>query len=314
MKSLLRSLAAELALRLPRGAFLDRKYFHRYQSKGIHVVPTGFYFPIPDTASIPEKIWTEPSEMVGVDMRLDAQVAMLQEFSDTYLGEYHQLPEGPCDDPKIYTRTGGAGFFGAFDGALLYSMIRKHKPRKIIEIGCGKSTLLSALALRKNRDDGSTNSGRLTSIDPYPRDYLSTGLEDVADMVCSKVEDMPISTFESLEANDILFIDSSHTVHVGGDTVFELLEILPRLKPGVLVHVHDICFPYNYPKNMVVEKLNFWAEQYMLQAFLAFNSSFEVRWSLTYLQENRPDVMKSAFPYFEQGKRKMGSFWMQRVS
>ena len=311
MKQLIRDAAAELILRMPRGALIDRKYFNRYQRKGVHVVPTGFYFPIPDTEALDDRVWDEPSEMRGVDMRLDAQVALLEELSRDYLDEYHALPEEPTADRSVYARKGGFGFF---DGAMLYGMIRKHKPKQVLEIGCGQSTLLSKLALRKNREEASENAGVLTSIDPYPRDYLADCGDDYTKLVKTRVEDTPLSTFEALEANDILFIDSSHTVRIGGDTVFEILEVLPRLQPGVVIHLHDICFPFNYPKPFVVDQHNFWAEQYMLQAFLAFNSAFEMRWSLTHASHYRPDALAAAFPYFKPGLRKMGSVWLQRVA
>ncbi len=310
MKQLLRDAAAAIILRMPRGALIDRKYFRRYQQKGIHVVPNGFYYPIPDTDKLDQRIWTEPGEMMGVDMHLEAQVELLQELQRNFLDEYHALPEEPCEDRSVYSRNGG---FGWFDGALLYGMIRKLKPKRMIEIGCGQSTLLSKLALEKNREESHSSGGHLTSIDPYPRDYLANISDEHTEMVKSKVEDLPLSTFSALEANDILFIDSSHTVHIGGDTVFEILEILPRLQKGVFVHVHDICFPFNYPKSFVIDRHNFWAEQYMLQAFLAFNSAFKVRWSLTYMQAYRPDALSEAFPYFEPGLRNMGSAWIQRV-
>ncbi|MEM8946245.1 MAG: class I SAM-dependent methyltransferase [Planctomycetota bacterium] len=308
MKQLLRDAAASLILRLPRGALLDRKYFKRYQRRGIHIVPNDFYYPVPDTDSLDERVWTEPSEMRGIDMQLDRQIALLEELDQGYLDEYHQLPEKPVADRSVYARHGG---FGWFDGALLYGMIRKLKPHRVVEIGCGQSTLLSKLALAKNRSED--DAGKLTSIDPYPRDYLADVGDEYTELVKSKVEDLPLSTFEDLEQNDILFIDSSHTVHIGGDTVFEILEILPRLKPGVHIHIHDICFPFNYPKSFVVDRLNFWAEQYMLQAFLAFNSAFQVRWSLTYMQAYAPDALHKAFPYFKPGIRNMGSAWIERV-
>jgi predicted O-methyltransferase YrrM len=311
MKQLLRDLAAEIILRMPVGALVDRKYFKRYQRKGAHVVPTGFYFPIPDTDALNERIWTEPSEMHGIDMRLEAQAELLQELMKGPLDEYHQLPEEPRADRSIYTRKGG---FGMFDGALLYGMIRKHKPKRILEVGCGQSTLLSRIALRRNREENPEQAGKLTSIDPYPRDYLSNIEDKYTEMVKSKVEELPFSTFEALEAGDILFIDSSHTVHIGGDTVFEILEILPRLQVGVLVHIHDICFPFNYPKSFVVDRQNFWAEQYLLQAFLAFNSAFQVRWSLTYMQAYRQEALADAFSYYQPGLRNMGSAWIERIA
>lgn len=311
IKQAITDLLSSFVRRLPVGVLLNRKYFEKYQNRGVHIVPNSFYFPIPDTTDIAESVFNTPSAMVGIDMHIDKQIALLEDFSKSYLDEYHALPEKRSSDYEgEYARTGGFGFF---DGAMLYGHIRKFKPRRIIEIGCGQSTLLACIAIRKNLEEQPERSCHLTAIDPYPRDYFKSNIEDVAEVLEEKVQDVPLEKFQALEENDILFIDSSHTVRTGGDTVFEILEILPRLKKGVRIHFHDICFPYDYPKEWVVNEQKFWTEQYLLQAFLAFNNHFEMRWSFTYVQEKRPDVLEKHFSYFYPGIRKTSSIWMEKV-
>ena len=116
-----------------------------------------------------------------------------------------------------------------------------------------------------------------------------------------------------LEAGDVLFIDSSHMLRIGSDVQFEYLEILPRLKPGVIVHIHDIFLPAEYPRNWVHDKHIFWNEQYLLQAFLAFNASFEVLWGGSWMHLNHPAELESAFQSYKRENQWPGSFWIRRV-
>ena len=110
------------------------------------------------------------------------------------------------------------------------------------------------------------------------------------------VQKVPLSVFKELEAGDILFIDSSHVVSIDSDVLFECLRILPELAPGVLIHFHDIFTPLDYPEKFVKTNLCFWGEQYMLEAFLSFNSAFRVVWSSSAMQQFHPEVLREAFP------------------
>jgi len=133
-----------------------------------------------------------------------------------------------------------------------------------------------------------------------------------------KVEGIDINFFSKLEDRDILFIDSSHVVRIGGDVNFLYLEVLPRLKKGVIIHIHDIFFPKNYPKEWVIRNRNFWSEQYLLQSFLTFNNQFEVLWCGSYINLKQPERLRSTFPspgnlgfrenYFSS------SFWMRKTA
>ena len=124
-------------------------------------------------------------------------------------------------------------------------MIRQFHPRRIIEIGAGHSTLLSAQALRENARLGE-GGGELISIEPYPNNVLQRGVPGLTELIQSEVQRVPLERFAALEANDILFIDSSHVVQIDSDVNYEFLEILPRLKAGVILHIHDIYLPREY--------------------------------------------------------------------
>ena len=140
MKALLRRAFALGVSKIPKGIMTDPAFFELYQSKGWHVVPNHFYDPIPDTSQLPHSLWEKPSEMVGVDINIEAQAEFLESVAASHLREFHAITDQPSQNPIEYTR---AASFTGVDAGILYSMIREHKPKKIIEIGSGGSTLLS---------------------------------------------------------------------------------------------------------------------------------------------------------------------------
>jgi hypothetical protein len=133
-----------------------------------------------------------------------------------------------------------------------------------------------------------------------------------------KVQEIPLEFFADLEGGDILFVDSSHALRSGGDVWWEYCEILPRLKPGVLVHVHDISLPRPYPRVYFEQKL-FWTEQYLLQAFLCYNRRFEVVWAGNYFDTRHPGRLQELFPVFADMKLRFpqsepSSFWIRSLA
>lgn len=152
-------------------------------------------------------------------------------------------------------------------------------------------------------------------IEPFPQPRLTDARLQIT-LMEQRVEEADLALFDSLEANDILFIDSSHAVKFGGDVCHEFLEILPRLKPGVWIHVHDIFFPQDYPAQWLIERRIAFTEQYLLEAFLAFNRQFAPRAALHWLNLDHPDVVAELCPPALQPEGTMGfsSFWMQRLA
>ena len=146
---------------------------------------------------------------------------------------------------------------------------------------------------------GERGAGRhrleLVAFEPYPSEVRRAGFPGLTRLEPVKAQDIPRSEFARLEAGDILFIDSSHVLKVGSDVQVEILEILPRLKPGVVVHFHYIFLPAEYPKAWIQEHHRFWTEQYALQAFLTFNDRFEVLWGGSFMHLKHPDRLREAF-------------------
>lgn len=286
--------------------FLIRKMFRLWQRLGITVLPNHFYSPVPDIASL-ERAWPAESSLIGIDMREDTELALLARSSADYKTEYDAFPRTPVSGaPYRYHLVNGA--YESVDAEILHCMIRAYKPKRIFEIGSGYSTRVSAEALLKNGD-----GGELVAFEPYPHLVLRAGFPGLTRLVQKKIQDVPLETFDALEANDILFIDSSHAASTGSDVVREYLEIIPRLKPGVLVHIHDIFLPRDYPKDWVLKEHRFWNEQYLLQAFLAFNANFEVLWAGQYMHMRHPEALTAAFASYDPATVSPGSFWIRRV-
>lgn len=287
---------------------LLKQSFPLWQKLGFHITAKHFYEPIPDTTKLKNELWQKHSAMVGLDLREQDQIKLLSTLHRNFKEEYEGFPRTECSLPyQFYVNNDS---FKPVDGEVLYCMIRHFKPRRIIEIGSGHSTYLSAQAVLKNREDGINT--KLVAIEPYPNDTLKEGFPGLSQLITSKVQNVPLSEFSKLEKNDILFIDSSHVLKIGSDVRYEYLEILPRLKKGVLVHIHDIFFPSEYPKEWVLDDYRFWNEQYLLRAFLTFNTAFEVLWTGSYMHLKHPELLEKAFNSYEPETTLPASFWMKR--
>jgi hypothetical protein len=292
------------------GVLEDPRLFPLFERRGFHITPNHFYQPIPDTGALPDSLWERPSEMVGVDLREAEQLALLERLAGKYRAEYEALPRTPTSVPhEFYLRNEA---FGSVDAELLYCLVRELAPRRLFEIGSGFSTRLSAQACRVNAERQGVTC-ELVAFEPYPSPVLRAGFPGLTRLEPVKAQGIPLSEFARLEANDILFIDSSHVLKVGSDVQVELLEILPRLKPGVVVHFHDIFLPAEYPKPWILEHRRFWTEQYALQAFLTFNDRFEVLWGGSFMHLKHPDRLREAFSSYRESPSWPGSFWIRRV-
>jgi predicted O-methyltransferase YrrM len=292
------------------GVLEDPRFFPFFEQRGYHITPNHFYQPIPDTGSLPAALWEKPSELVGVELREAEQLALLERFAGKYRAEYEALPRGPTSVPHAFYLRNDA--FGSVDAEILYCMVREYAPRRLFEIGSGFSTRLSAQACRVNAERLGVEC-ELVAFEPYPSEVLRAGFPGLTRLEPVKAQDIPLTEFSRLEANDILFIDSSHVLKVGSDVQVEILEILPRLKPGVVVHFHDIFLPAEYPKPWILEHRRFWTEQYALQAFLTFNDRFEVLWGGSFMHLKHAGRLREAFTSYQESASWPGSFWIRRV-
>lgn len=275
-----------------------RTTFNVWQGLGLHLTPVHFYEPIPDTRTLPASLW-EPRDAVGVEMNEARQLEFLS-ICTQYKSEYEAFPRTKPDKLGFWTANPA---FGSIDAEILYCMVRHFRPNRVIEIGSGYSTFVTAAALKKN------GTGELTCIEPYP-DAERLDASGVH-LIQQRVQDVPLDIFTALERNDILFIDSSHVVCCGSDVQFEFFEIIPRLKPGVIVHFHDIFLPDEYPRSWIMKTHHFWNEQYILQAFLMYNRLFEVMWGSHFMRSKHSQELGRTFSAYRQ-EIDSGSFWIRR--
>lgn len=295
-------IANALSVLLKDRANYDR-YFSLWEQHGFHITPNHFYQAIPDTRTLRDALWEKESELVGIDLNLDTQLHLLRNVFPQFSEEYNKFPMEPTGVPyEFYFNNPN---FSGTDALVLYCMVRYFKPRRIIEVGSGYSTFVSAQAALRN---GNT---KLICIEPYPMEVLKQGFPGLTELIPSKVEDVDLDLFSQLEENDILFLDTSHVVRCGGDVNLLYLEVIPRLRNGVIVHSHDIFFPKEFPKSWILELHFFWTEQYLLQAFLIYNYAFEMLFSNSYMGLKYLAEMKATFP-FSHPWWGGGSFWMRK--
>lgn len=300
MAELSRFIATVVPHCLHSGKF--REIFPIWERRGFHVTPVHFYQPIPDTQTLPEALWNRSSELVGIDMNESMQLDLLRNCFPKFRDEYEQFPTEPTGQPSRFYLNNG--LFDGTDALVAYCMVRHFQAPLILEIGAGFSSLVLGEAAAKN------SGSALICIEPFPQDFLKRSFPGLHSLIEKKVEDVDLDFFSRLGPGDILFIDSSHTVKIGGDVNYLFLEVLPRLKPGVIVHVHDIFLPFEYRRDWVMQEFRFWTEQYLLQAFLTFNSEFEVLMANSYLSHSHEEDLKTTFPSLHSLGG--GSFWMRR--
>jgi len=203
----------------------------------------------------------------------------------------------------------GNGNFPLGDAIILSAMIGLHAPRRIIEIGSGFSTACMLDAV-----DRFGLSTRITCVEPFPdrlRDRLRASDYDNVSILETQVQKTDPSLYRILSASDILFIDSTHVVKTGSDVCFELFEILPLLVPGVLIHFHDIHWPFEYPDGWIFERKYSWNEAYAVRAFLSFNPKFKVIFMSNYFNQKFKKELEAAYgaPVVNPG----GSLWVKVV-
>lgn len=276
------------------------------------MIANNFHSPIPDTRNLGDDFWSRRTDLVGIDIALEGQLALLRELSSRYGAEFNRFPLLPAK-----TGTGGPTFhvrndwYGTVDAEVLHAMIRHLRPARVVEVGSGFSTLIIRDALDANAAEG--RAGRLLTIDPYPR-WTEAELGGGFDLLKGPVQEVPLETFGELDEGDILFIDSSHILKMGSDVQFEFLEVLPRLRPGVVVHAHDVYLPGPYPRNVVEEYHHFWNEQYLVQAFLAHNSAFELLLMNHLLHLDHPALLRELITSYDGATSgtQPSSLWLRR--
>jgi len=239
-----------------------------------------FYSPVVDPnvlAEHAERLWPQqPETMSGIDLNDDSHRRVLQEWFPKFIADYDYPDHGEPFAPTGYFNLNDQ--FAWLDARTLFVFLRQFRPRRMIEVGSGYSSLLVADVNRRFLD----SSCNFTCIEPYPRKFLTDGVPGITRLIQQKVENVDAAEFSALDRGDILFIDSSHIAKTGSDVLFLFFDVLPRLRPGVLIHVHDIFLPLEYPKAWAIDDNRSWNEQYLLRALLMFSTRFRVLFGCAY--------------------------------
>lgn len=270
--------------------------------------PGHFYSPLPsmeEVLRVAPKVWRNlPETLPGINLNTRAQQQLFAKLSKLY----KEIPykDGERGDLRYYFDN---AFFCYGDAIVLYCMLRELRPRRFVEVGSGYS---SCIALDVCDHDVNMEC---VFIEPYP-DRLHSLLrpEDHSrvQIVEDFVQNVSMDVFLSLEENDVLFIDSSHVGKIGSDVLFELFEVLPRLKPGVVVHFHDVFYPFEYPRAWVERDHRAWNENYFLRAFLQYNDAWKIMYFNNYIGEVFPDMLRKWMPLCM--KNVGGSLWLRKTS
>lgn len=270
--------------------------------------PGHFFSPIPsldeirkDESRIFESV---PRDIISIELREAEQLTLLSELARFY-------KDMPFQSHKVeglrYYFENPAYLYS--DAIILHCMIRYLKPKRIIEVGSGFSSCVTL-----DTNELYFNGSILTTfIEPHPRLLMSLVKEEDKGRIklfpC-RLQDVNVSEFEALQANDILFIDSTHVSKIDSDVNRIVFEILPRLSPGVHIHFHDIFYPFEYPKEWVYEG-KAWNEAYLLRAFLQYNTAFRVVLMNTFMERYHESFFQEWMPLCL--KNTGGSIWIRKV-
>jgi predicted O-methyltransferase YrrM len=294
----------ELSSKLPE---LKQKLPDVKQNTGLYVPLGHFYSPIPSLDYLNQhrdKIFKPLSKDIpGVNLREKEQLELLRSFKTYY--DNQPFPHEKEKDLRYFFQNPSYSYL---DAIFLYSMIRHKKPKNIIEIGSGYSTCV-ILDTNDLHFNGNIN---VTCIEPYPELLLSLlkkGDEGRINLIAKDIQEVDLNIFSCLEENDILLIDSTHVSKIYSDVNCAFFEILPSLASGVLIHFHDIFYPFEYPTDWVFEN-RAWNELYILRAFLQYNDAFRIVLFSSYLMNFFEDYFREHMPLCLRNAG--GNIWIQR--
>jgi len=267
---------------------------HRAALKaGIVVLPNHYYTPVADTHELRrmKENWAHRPSMIGVRRDVREQSNALRVMVKPFEAEFR--------GNKTFAEGTGEGKglgFGYIEAQCYHGVLRYLKPRKIVEVGSGVSTYcaLKASALNATHD----RAAKIVCIEPFPSEFiLNANRANELSLVKSPVQLVDPKVFLDLEAGDLLFIDSTHAVKPGGDVLYLYLEVLPRLKAGVVIQIHDIYFPYTYQRDLLTAIYQ-WSETGLLQALLTNNPRLSILFCLSQLHYDAPEILAEVFPEY----------------
>ena len=281
----------------------------RLNFRGALMFPPGHYYsPLPDIESLKpgdtsmafdgEECWEH------IELRAEKQ----RDYYEDLLERFPSLPFPKHKSPD-YLYFADNDYFPLPDAFTLSGIIRREKPRRIIEAGSGFSSAVMLDTLKHTHAPAA-----LTFIEPFPdrlHSLLSPAEKSAATILVRPVQEVPLTVFDQLEARDVLFIDSSHVAKIGSDLVFIILRVLPRLKPGVLIHFHDVFYPFSYPVSWIYKGLA-WNESIFLRAFLLGNPGFEIMAFNSFASHSFPGIFQKQFPDFLNNPG--ASIWLKKTA
>jgi hypothetical protein len=278
--------------------------------------PGHYHSPIPSASEVEafaHEVPRFPDSVEGVDLRLEGQLELLERLAKFY-------------DDQPFTEDGTSGtryrfrndFFPRADAVILHCLLRLLRPRRVIEIGSGWSTCVTLDTSERFLEP----RPELLLIEPFPDRLLELvreGDPERFQLERARLQDVPLQAFRTLEANDILFVDSTHITQVGSDVNHLLFEILPVVARGVYVHLHDIQYPFEYGRDWIAAG-RFWNEAYLVRAFLQYNAAFEIALFVDQLRTRAPEHLRARHPLLMDGTGPdgpehggAGSLWLRRV-
>lgn len=275
-----------------KNAERKKKLFYKAEAVGIHLILAHFYNPIPILG-----------ELKPLEVDYDQQLNLLKfndnkfwDLLDRFASFREEISDIPDSSDKVeYYYQNNA--IGGIDAIMYYYMIRYFKPHKLVEVGAGYSTLMAAKACKINENT------EFISIEPYPMNFVRNEIEGLNELKVRKLQEIPLSFFEELEENDILFIDSSHVLKAGSDVTYIFSTILPRLQRGVIIHFHDVFIPYEIPEKWMRDELLFWNEQYVLYSMMInATEEYETIMPNFYLGSNYRERLLTYFPHMPEVK------------
>jgi hypothetical protein len=289
--------------------FLQSAEFSALRNKvrGLFVPPGHFYSPIVDTEAVSHALPRLRSMTDLPAIAIDPE-AMMAEWQAAlpFLLEI-PFPESPAPGFRYHFDNPA---FSYGDGSILYAMLRRYGPQRLVEVGSGYSSACAVDTVERFLDA----AVEMTFVEPHP-ELLQRLLGDESDetrkIIACPVQDADLSVFTGLQAGDFLFIDSTHVLKTGSDVCHELFNILPALNPGVFVHFHDIFWPFEYGPNWVIEQNRSWNEVYALRAFLMYNDAFEIVFFNDYFVRHFRAVVEKDYPALL--KNSGGSIWLRKT-
>lgn len=267
--------------------------FRLLQHAGVNVLPEHFYSAVPNLPDLESRQdWRKPRSMHGIGQRdLDDQLALLGDW----LGPHQEILQSRSVHREGFAGGGSDGGYGEIEAEVLYGFVATNRPSRVTQVGCGVSTAIVLAAAER-----APYKPDVACLEPYPSAWLKARHgEGRIRLVPQMAQTLDPATVADLGEGDLLFIDSTHAVKPGSEVNWLIHEVLPRLRPGVWVHFHDIYFPYDYARDTLDGDMLFPQESGLLYAFLAGNPRFRIEVGLSLLHYERPQALAALMPKYK---------------